>query len=92
MSNDRPLTFKFRFRAPGANTPQLVVVLKDNRSCGKDDFVKMMQEGKMPLPNSWIGLTKTQLADLGYPKVRWSKKYGVRYVDTVRRDQKQYDS
>ena len=56
-----------------------------------DDFVAMMREGKMPLPDCWQHLSSARLMDMGYPKVLWSKKYKVKYV-IHRMNQKTYDS
>ena len=86
------LTFKFKFRAPSATkqTPPLFVDF--GRRVSAPDVAKMMQEGKMPLPDAWHDLTKGQLADLGYDAVRYSKKFKVKYVDVVKKTRKQYDA
>ena len=49
----------------------------------------MLVDGKAPIPNSLYGLSKGQLGDLGLTKVRYSKKFGSRYVDVA---PKRYDS
>jgi len=87
-----PLTFKFKFRAPSSSktTPPLFVDF--GRRVSAPDVAKMMQEGKMPLPDAWHDLTKGQLADLGYDAVRYSKKFKVKYVDVVQKTRKQYDA
>jgi hypothetical protein len=87
-----PLTFKFKFRAPASSktTPPLFVDF--GKRVSAPDVAKMMQEGKMPLPDAWHDLTKGQLADLGYDAVRYSKKFKVKYVDVVTKGRKQYDS
>jgi len=54
-------------------------------------FVQMMREGKLVLPAQWQGLSNDRLREMGYPKVLWSKKYGVKYV-LHRMGQKGYDS
>lgn len=54
-------------------------------------FVQMMREGKLVLPAQWQGLSSDRLREMGYPKVLWSKKYGVKYV-FHRMSQKGYDS
>ena len=86
------LTFKFKFRTPSANktTPPLFVDF--GRRVSAPDVAKMMQEGKMPLPDAWHDLTKGQLADLGYDAVRYSKKFKVKYVDVVQKTPRQYDA
>lgn len=86
------LTFKFKFRAPSASktTPPLFVDF--GRRVSAPDVAKMMQEGKMPLPDAWHDLTKGQLADLGYDAVRYSKKFKVKYVDVVQKTPRQYDA
>ena len=43
-------------------------------------FHVMMAEGKLPLPTPFQRLSTDRLMELGYPKVLWSKKYGVKYV------------
>jgi hypothetical protein len=72
-----------------ATAPELVVDLKPfstNKpapACPTDDnaiFLKMMAEGKLPLPTPFQRLSTDRLMELGYPKVLWSKKYGVKYV------------
>ena len=86
------LTFKFKFRAPSSDrkTPPLFVDF--GRRVTAPDVAKMMQEGKMPLPDAWHDLTKGQLADLGYDAVRYSKKFKVKYVDVVQKTPRQYDA
>jgi hypothetical protein len=54
-------------------------------------FIQMMREGKLVLPAAWQGLSSSRLMDMGYPKVLWSKKYGVKYV-LHRMSLKTYDS
>ncbi len=91
MSNDRKLTFKFTVNTSTRPAPKPLVVDFTN-SVPQTKFVEMMKEGKMPLPDSWQEMSKGQLSDLGYPKVRWSKRYGVRYVSLNERTKKQYDA
>jgi hypothetical protein len=86
------LTFKFKFRAPSASKPTPPLFVDFGRRVTAPDVAKMMQEGKMPLPDAWHDLTKGQLADLGYDAVRYSKKFKVKYVDVVQKTRKQYDA
>jgi hypothetical protein len=87
-----PLTFKFKFRAPSSSKPTPPLFVDFGQRVSAPDVAKMMQEGKMPLPDAWHNLTKGQLADLGYDCVRYSKKFKVKYVDVVQKKPKQYDS
>lgn len=64
----------------------LVVDLSSTAPAGREltteEFVAMMEQGKMPLPSSWNKLSTARLAEMGYPKVLWSKKYQTKYVLT----------
>jgi hypothetical protein len=86
----KPLTFKFKFRQPSSDKPTPPLFIDFGKRVSVPDVVSMIKDGKMPLPDGWQDLTKGQLADLGYPKVRYSKKYSVKYVDAPSR--KGYDS
>ena len=93
MSNDH-LTFKFKYRAPYSYGKADTLIIsfdapKGNPNLPDDLALQMMRSGKLPLPGEWQHLDKDRLTELGYPKVRWSKKFGVKYVDTTR---KGYDS
>jgi hypothetical protein len=83
----KPLTFRFKFRAPVAEPQPLVLDL--TRGSQKPDVLAMLAEGKAPVPDGLRGLTKGQLSTLGISKVRLSKKHGSRYVDV---SPKRYDS
>lgn len=83
----KPLTFRFKFRAPVAGPQPLVLDL--TRGSQKPDVLAMLAEGKAPVPDGLEGLTKGQLGSLGISKVRLSKKHGSRYVDIT---PKRYDS
>ena len=90
--NDKPLTFKFKFRAPASQKPVPPLNIDFGKRVSTPEVVKMMMEGKMPIPDSWHNLSKQQLSDLGYPKVRWSKLYKCKYVEVNCRAANQYDS
>lgn len=64
----------------------LVVDLTPHQPQGREltteEFVAMMEQGKMPLPSNWNKLSNARLAEMGYPKVLWSKKYQTKYVFT----------
>lgn len=86
------LTFRFKFRLPASEkpTPALTPLMLDlSHGSQKPDVMGMLAQGKAPVPNSLQGLTKGQLGDLGLTKVRYSKKFGSRYVDVSK---KRYDS
>jgi len=52
---------------------------KDAPKVKEDTFLAMLREGKMPLPDSWQKFTNEHLAEMGYPRVLWSKKYKTKY-------------
>lgn len=88
----KPLTFRFKFRLPASEkpTPPLTPLTIDlTLGSQKPDVLGMLADGKAPVPNSLQGLSKGQLGDLGLTKVRYSKKFGSRYVDVT---PKRYDS
>lgn len=89
--NDKPLTFRFKFRAPGERIqrpPSMLIDLGPASSKGLD----MMKVGKMPLPSELEVLTKGELKDMGVAHVRYSKAFGKKYVDLVPKKKGQYDS
>jgi hypothetical protein len=73
--------------------PELVVDLTPLppkcRELTTQEVVEMLEQGKMPLPSNWHLLSTARLAEMGYPKVLWSKKYQTKYVLTR---PKRYDS
>ena len=88
----KPLTFRFKFRLPSSEKPVPPLppfVIDLTNGSQKPDVLGMLADGKAPVPNSLQGLTKGQLDDLGVSKVRYSKKFGSRYVDVSK---KRYDS
>lgn len=89
--NDKPLTFRFKFRAPAERIqrpPTMLIDLGPADSKGLD----MMKAGKMPLPSDLKDLTKGELKDMGVAHVRYSKAFGKKYVDLVPKKKGQYDS
>lgn len=88
----KPLTFRFKFRLPASEkpTPPLTPLMIDlSHGFQKPDVLGMLADGKAPIPSSLQGLTKGQLDDLGIAKVRYSKKFGSRYINLT---PKRYDS
>jgi hypothetical protein len=81
--NSKPtnLTFKFKFRDPKVRTePMIVNFERPNTDLPQADAMAMMSEGKLPLPSNWQHLSNERLEEIGFPRVRWSKKYKVKYV------------
>jgi hypothetical protein len=88
----KPLTFKFKFRAPSPAKKPDPLILDFGIDQSAPDVAGMMQDGKMPIPKAYADLMKGELTALGCKHVRFSKKHSARYVDIVARKKGQYDS
>ena len=75
------MSHRFIFNARGYGKPvQPLGVEFTQKPSGSPVVAHMLAEGMLPLPNHLQSLPRHELADAGYPFIRWSKKHGMRYL------------
>jgi hypothetical protein len=81
----------FRFDATGGRKPPRPLGIQFTKEPSGDPVTALMlAEGMLSLPDHLQRLPRHELADLGFPFVRWSRKYGRRYLPV--QTHKRYDS
>lgn len=84
------MSHRFIFNARGYGKPVRPLAVEfTNKPSESPVVAQMLSEGMLPLPNHLQRLQRHELADAGYPFIRWSKKHGMRYLPITR---KRHDS